>query len=111
MVTSNETLLSPLIPPKSDEAALEFIQDITTNAKAVQEKLLSEIVTQNAHTEYLKAFHLHQATDQVEAFKSRVPIVGYDDLQPLIRRIADGDTSPILSAQPISLFHFRSVSL
>ncbi|CAA0806789.1 Probable indole-3-acetic acid-amido synthetase GH3.1 [Striga hermonthica] len=96
---------SPLGPPacEKDAKALEFIEEMTRNADAVQENVLAQILARNAETEYLKGFNLEGATDR-ETFKSKIPIVSYEDLQPLIQRIANGDRSPILSAHPVSEF-------
>ncbi|KHN21426.1 Putative indole-3-acetic acid-amido synthetase GH3.1 [Glycine soja] len=43
-------------------------------------------------------------TDNRNTFKSKVPVVSYDDLKHDIQRIANGDRSPILCAHPISEF-------
>ncbi|KAK4488417.1 hypothetical protein RD792_004180 [Penstemon davidsonii] len=96
-----ETFLPP--PNEKFAKALEFIEDMTKNTDKVQEKVLSEILAQNAETEYLRRFDLGGATDR-DSFKSKVPIVTYEDLQPEIQRIANGDRSPILSSHPISEF-------
>ncbi|KHN29920.1 Putative indole-3-acetic acid-amido synthetase GH3.1 [Glycine soja] len=76
---------------------------MTRNADAVQERVLEEILTRNAQTEYLKRFELDGAADR-QAFKSKIPVITYEDVQPEIQRIANGDRSPILSAHPISEF-------
>ncbi|KZV20618.1 hypothetical protein F511_31069 [Dorcoceras hygrometricum] len=86
-----------------DVEALQFIEEMTRNADSVQQKVLAQILTRNAQTEYLNRFELAGATDR-RTFKAKVPMVTYDDLQPLIQRIANGDRSPILSAQPVSEF-------
>lgn len=86
--------------------ALQFIQDMTKNCDEVQEKVLAEILAQNAETEYLRRFNLRGATDR-NTFKSRVPVIKYEDLHPEILRIANGDRSPILSSRPISEFLTR----
>ncbi|KAL1544308.1 putative indole-3-acetic acid-amido synthetase GH3.1 isoform X2 [Salvia divinorum] len=86
--------------------ALQFIEQVTENADKVQQTTLAEILSQNGGTEYLKRFNL----DGPDAFKSKVPIVTYEDIQPFIRRIADGDRSPILCAQPISDFIISGTS-
>ncbi|GER36366.1 auxin-responsive GH3 family protein [Striga asiatica] len=85
---------------------LQLIEHMTQNAGSVQESLLTQILAQNAETEYLKGFSVNGVMD-LEAFKSQVPLVTYEDIQPLIRRMADGDHSPILCAQPISQFLIR----
>lgn len=86
--------------------ALRFIEKMTRNPDAVQEDVLAQILTQNAHTEYLTSFNLGGATDR-QTFKSKIPMISYQDIHPLIQRIANGDRSPILSAHPISEFLTR----
>ncbi|KAK7368026.1 hypothetical protein VNO80_10048 [Phaseolus coccineus] len=101
----DSAISSPLGPPACDKdaKALRFIEEMTRNADAVQERVLAEIVTRNAHTEYLKRFELGAAADR-QTFKSKIPVISYEDVQPEIQRIANGDRSPILSAHPISEF-------
>ncbi|ONI02882.1 hypothetical protein PRUPE_6G226100 [Prunus persica] len=98
---------SPPAPPatasEKDAKALQFIEETTRNTDSVQERVLSEILSRNAETEYLKRFGLLGATDR-DTFKSKVPVVTYEDLQPEIQRIANGDRSLILSSHPISEF-------
>ncbi|CAJ1931759.1 unnamed protein product [Sphenostylis stenocarpa] len=101
----DSVISSPLGPPacEKDAKSLRFIEEMTRNADAVQERVLAEILTRNAHTEYLKRFELAAAADR-ETFKSKIPVITYEDVQPEIQRIANGDRSPILSAHPISEF-------
>ncbi|XP_009772040.1 probable indole-3-acetic acid-amido synthetase GH3.1 [Nicotiana sylvestris] len=101
----DSVLSSPLGPPacEKDAKALQFIEEMTRNADAVQERVLNEILTRNSQTEYLKRFKLDGVSDR-EIFKNKIPVVTYEDLQPEIQRIANGDRSPILSAHPISEF-------
>ncbi|XP_027154342.1 probable indole-3-acetic acid-amido synthetase GH3.1 [Coffea eugenioides] len=96
---------TPLGPPacENDAKALQFIEDMTRNCDSVQEKVLAEILSRNAQTEYLREFKLGGATDR-DSFKSKIPVVTYEDLHPYIQRIANGDRSPILSSHPISEF-------
>lgn len=86
--------------------ALAFIEEMTRNTDEVQERVLCEILAQNGETEYLERFNLGGATDR-STFKSRVPVITYEDIQPEIQRIANGDPSPILSSYPISEFLTR----
>nr|GLL23735.1 probable indole-3-acetic acid-amido synthetase GH3.1 [Ipomoea trifida] len=101
----DSVLTSPLGPPacEKDAKALQFIEDMTRNADSVQERVCAEILSRNSQTEYLQRFGLNGATDR-ETFKAKVPVVTYEDLQPEIQRIANGDRSPILSSHPISEF-------
>ncbi|XP_047332741.1 probable indole-3-acetic acid-amido synthetase GH3.1 [Impatiens glandulifera] len=88
---------------EKDAKELELMEEMTRNTDSFQEKVLSEILSQNAKTEYLERFGLNGATDR-ETFKSKVPIVTYEDLQPYIHRIFNGDRSPIFCSLPISEF-------
>ncbi|THU71945.1 hypothetical protein C4D60_Mb04t06890 [Musa balbisiana] len=99
---ANPAKLGPAANEK-DAEKLRFIEEMTANADAVQEKVLAEILTRNAETEYLRRYGLGGVTDRA-AFKAKVPVVTYEDLQPEIQRIANGDRSAILSAHPISEF-------
>lgn len=104
----DSTLPLPLaaLARDKDAKALQFIEEMTKNVDSVQEKVLGEILCRNAETEYLKRFQLNGAIDR-DTFKSKIPVVSYEDLQPEIQRIANGDNSPILSANPISEFLTR----
>ncbi|CAL5379039.1 unnamed protein product [Camellia sinensis] len=101
----DSALSSPLGPPacEKDAKALRLIEEMTRNADQIQEKVLAEILSRNAETEYLQRFNLSGATDR-NTFKSEIPVITYEDLQPEIQRIANGDRSKILSAHPISEF-------
>ncbi|CAN6485732.1 unnamed protein product [Victoria cruziana] len=88
---------------KKDREALEFIEKMTTYTAQVQEMVLREILSRNANTEYLRRHGLAGRTDP-RSFKTMLPVVTYEELLPEIRRIANGDRSPILSAHPISEF-------
>ncbi|KAI3828271.1 hypothetical protein L1987_02369 [Smallanthus sonchifolius] len=88
---------------EKNKKSLEFIEDVTSNPDEVQLRLLSDILTQNANVEYLHRHGLSGQTDR-ETFKKLVPVITYEDLQPDITRIANGDKSPILSSHPISEF-------
>ncbi|XP_030538966.1 probable indole-3-acetic acid-amido synthetase GH3.1 [Rhodamnia argentea] len=96
---------SLLGPPacEKDAKALQFIEEMTRNVDPVQERVLGEILSRNAETEYLSRFGLGGTTDR-NSFKAKVPVVTYEDLQPEIQRIASGDRSNILCSHPISEF-------
>ncbi|KAA8531627.1 hypothetical protein F0562_006656 [Nyssa sinensis] len=88
----DSVLSSPLGPPAcgKDAKALQFIEEMTRNADSVQEKVLAEILSRNAETEYLRQFQLGGATDR-DNFKSKIPVVIYEDLQPMIQRTSAGE--------------------
>lgn len=82
------------------EAALQLIENLTARADEVQRQVLYEILRRNAETEYLNKF-LNGRIDN-KSFKINVPVVNYEDIKPYIQRIANGDASAIISAEPIS---------
>ncbi|MCO5554273.1 hypothetical protein L7F22_007801 [Adiantum nelumboides] len=100
------SLVNPPMP-RGDRKALDLLENLTRNADLVQAEMLSEILRRNAHTEYLGRYGLEGRTDG-QSFKALLPMVTYEDLQPDIQRIANGDTSPILSAFPVSEFFTSS---
>ncbi|MBA0553229.1 hypothetical protein Golob_012429 [Gossypium lobatum] len=84
-----------------------MLEEITTNARQIQEQLLGEILCKNAETEYLRGF-LHGQTDK-QLFKKNVPIVTYDHIKPYIDRIANGKaSSDILLVEPLIGFSLSS---
>ncbi|CAE6003821.1 unnamed protein product [Arabidopsis arenosa] len=104
-MTVDSALRSPMMhsPSTKDVKALRFIEEMTRNVDFVQKKVIREILRRNSETEYLKRFGLKGFTDR-KAFKTKVPVVTYDDLKPEIQRIANGDRSMILSSHPITEF-------
>ncbi|KAL6906521.1 hypothetical protein ACP4OV_004122 [Aristida adscensionis] len=93
-------------PPARDVNAerLLLLEEMTTNVDAVQERVLAEILGRNAGaTEYLRNCGLAAGADRA-AFRAKVPLATYEDLRPYIRRMADGDRSPILSGWPVYEF-------
>ncbi|KAL5797746.1 hypothetical protein ACOSQ2_002566 [Xanthoceras sorbifolium] len=88
---------------EKNKKVLEFIEDVTSRADEVQERVLAEILSRSAKVEYLKRHGLDGRIDR-ETFKKVMPVVVYEELKSDIDRIANGDTSPILCSQPISEF-------
>ncbi|EOY13042.1 hypothetical protein QUC31_002116 [Theobroma cacao] len=85
---------------------LKMMEELTINAHQVQEEVLGEILKRNAETEYLKGFLNGQSGKQL--FKNNVPIVTYEDIKPYVDRIANGEPSDILLAEPVIEFNRSS---
>ncbi|EOA37417.1 hypothetical protein CARUB_v10011356mg [Capsella rubella] len=81
---------------------LKDLEDLTLNAKQIQDEVLKEILTLDANTEYLQRF-LHGSSDK-DFFKKNVPIVSYDDVKPYIERVANGEPSDVISGGTITRF-------
>lgn len=90
-----------------DELIGEF-ETITKDAERIQRETLRKILEENASAEYLQNLGLNGRTDS-ESFKSCVPLVIHEDLEPYIQRIIDGDISPILTGKPITTISRRHV--
>uniref|UniRef100_A0A6N2N5C5 Indole-3-acetic acid-amido synthetase GH3.6-like n=1 Tax=Salix viminalis TaxID=40686 RepID=A0A6N2N5C5_SALVM len=88
---------------EKNKRSLQFIEDVTSNSDEVQKRVLEEILSRNAHVEYLQRHGLNGQTNR-ETFKKVMPVITYDDIQTDINRIANGDASPILCSNPISEF-------
>ncbi|KNA07605.1 hypothetical protein SOVF_170310 [Spinacia oleracea] len=91
---------------EKDEAALRFIEEVTSRCDEVQRAVLAQILSRNAETEYLKRHGMNGCVD-METFKNKIPVVTYEDIHSDIQRIANGDFSPLLCAQPITEFLTR----
>ncbi|GMJ02853.1 Gretchen Hagen 3.17 [Hibiscus trionum] len=85
---------------------MKMIEEITTNAEQTQEQLLRQILERNAGAEYLSRY-LNGETDK-HLFKKNVPIVTYEDIKPYIDRIANGETSNVLTAESVIQFYRSS---
>ncbi|OIW02324.1 hypothetical protein TanjilG_11218 [Lupinus angustifolius] len=82
------------------EKLIEEFEAISKDAERVQKETLRSILEENASAEYLQSLGLNGKTDP-ESFKAIIPLVTHDDLEPYIKRIFDGDNSPILTGKPI----------
>ncbi|KAK8329735.1 hypothetical protein V6Z12_A11G343800 [Gossypium hirsutum] len=82
---------------------MKILEELTSNAHEIQEQMLEEILIRNAGTEYLSRFFVN-GQNHKQNFETNVPIVTYEDIKPYIDRIANGETSSILFADPITQF-------
>lgn len=88
------------------EKIIEEFEAMTKDAGRVQKETLRKILEQNGKTEYLQKWGLDGKTDPI-SFARCVPLVSHDDLEPYIRRIVEGDVSPILTRNPIKTISLR----
>ncbi|KAL9225633.1 hypothetical protein vseg_001534 [Gypsophila vaccaria] len=84
------------------EASVKYVDELTSNCDDIQVKVLNEILSQNADTEYLKRHGISNGCVDRNTFKSKVPIITYEDIKSDIQRICTEEFSPILCAKPIS---------
>ncbi|CAN6884610.1 unnamed protein product [Brassica oleracea] len=81
---------------------LTVLEELTSNAKQIQDDVLTKILKANANTVYLGRF-LQGSADK-ELFKKNVPVVSYEDLKPYLDRVANGEPSDVISGEPITAF-------
>ncbi|CAJ1978962.1 unnamed protein product [Sphenostylis stenocarpa] len=97
-----------------DYDVISWFEDVSQNAGYVQTQLLCQILKQNYGVEYLKKWLGNYNILEMDAcaleslFSSVVPISSHADFEPFIQRIADGDTGPLLTQQPITTLSLSS---
>ncbi|KAK4744658.1 hypothetical protein SAY87_010970 [Trapa incisa] len=89
------------------DRVIEDFEAMTKDAGVVQRETLRKILEENGNAEYLTSLGLGGRTD-IQSFKDHVPMVTHRDLEHYIQRIADGDSSPILTGKPITIISLSS---
>ncbi|XP_068668541.1 indole-3-acetic acid-amido synthetase GH3.10 [Aristolochia californica] len=99
---------------QADSEIISWFEEVANNAALVQRQTLWRIIEQNYGVEYLNRwfgdlkFHEIEPTSLESLYASLVPLASHADLEPYIQRIADGDTSPVLTRQPITTLSISS---
>ena len=78
--------------------AVRSIDAGSREAIILQYRLLDEILKENKDTEYGKKYGF-AGIHGVQEFKEKVPLTEYDDYEPLVRRMMEGEQN-VLSAHP-----------
>uniref|UniRef100_A0A7C8Z5R0 GH3 middle domain-containing protein n=1 Tax=Opuntia streptacantha TaxID=393608 RepID=A0A7C8Z5R0_OPUST len=94
----------------SDEGEIiRWFDEVSQNAGAVQQETLRRILELNYGVEYLRNWlgdignvREIEANKLEEIYTTMVPLVSHADVEPYVQRIADGDSSPILTQQRIT---------
>jgi auxin responsive GH3 family protein len=98
------------------DAIIDSFENVCENAGHVQTQTLGRILELNHGVEYLKKWFGKVGDINIKnmdacalesLFTSLVPLVSHADLEPYIQRIADGDTAPLLTHQPITTLSLR----
>lgn len=95
---------------------ISWFEDVAEKADVVQTQTLVRILELNRGIEYLKKWFggieiVGRDMDgpAIESlFTSMVPLASHADLNPYIQRIADGDTAPLITQEPIRLLSLSS---
>uniref|UniRef100_A0A1D1YKN8 Putative indole-3-acetic acid-amido synthetase GH3.5 n=1 Tax=Anthurium amnicola TaxID=1678845 RepID=A0A1D1YKN8_9ARAE len=91
----------------SVENVIEEFEELTKDVRSVQVETLKRILEENREAEYLQKLGLGGRTDP-ESFRACVPLVTHPDLESYIQRIADGESSPILTGKPVTSISLSS---
>ncbi|KAH0860949.1 hypothetical protein HID58_089210, partial [Brassica napus] len=94
-------IMLPKFDPANHKACLSVLEDVTTNAKQIQDSVLEAILSRNAKTEYLRGF-LKGKFDK-QTFKKNLPVITYEDYRSYIDRIANGEPSDIICDRPVTV--------
>lgn len=105
MVSEYVKMLDKMEEFNGDKVIEEF-EALTKDAERIQRETLKQILEENGTAEYLQNLGLNGRTDP-ESYKAIVPIVTHKELESYILRIADGETSPILTGKPINTISLR----
>ncbi|KAK9051997.1 hypothetical protein SSX86_028625 [Deinandra increscens subsp. villosa] len=93
---------------------MSWFQEVARNAGNVQTETLKKILEMNHGVEYLQKWFrdvdvCNMDADSLQSlYRSVVPLASHADLEPYIQRIADGETSPLLTKQPITTLSLSS---
>ncbi|XP_042519724.1 indole-3-acetic acid-amido synthetase GH3.10 [Macadamia integrifolia] len=97
-----------------DYDIIRWFEDVAENAGLVQTLTLELIIQQNFGTEYLRRWLGDIEIQDMEPnaleslYTSLVPIASHADLELYIHKIAEGNSSPILTQQPITTLSLSS---
>ncbi|KAI7751866.1 hypothetical protein M8C21_003374 [Ambrosia artemisiifolia] len=98
----------------SSEDVIRWFEEVAKNAGKVQMETLKKILEMNHGVEYLEKWLKDVDVNNMDAealqslYASKVPLASHADLEPFIQRIADGETSPLLTKQPITTLSLSS---
>ncbi|XP_038981663.1 indole-3-acetic acid-amido synthetase GH3.10-like isoform X3 [Phoenix dactylifera] len=99
----------------ADQEIISWFEGLAENAGMVQTQTLRRIIELNHRTEYLQKWLGRDLRVQdldpaalESLFSSSVPLASHADHEPYIQRIADGDTSPLLTQEPITMLSLSS---
>lgn len=91
-----------------------WFERVSVNAGDVQTETLRRILELNCGVEYLKKWLGDIQVQEMEScaleslYTRLVPLSTHADIEPFVHRIADGDTTPLLTQQPITTLSLSS---
>lgn len=101
-------LLGNVLWTLSNAGAYRAYRRALRDPRRAQEEILFRFLRANADTAYGR-LHGYGSIRTVEEFRNRVPVAGYDDLEPWIERIRRGERG-VLTAEPVVMMEKTSGS-
>lgn len=98
-----------------NDDVIGWFEHVSEKACKVQSETLRRILELNSGVEYLRKWLGTIDVAEIDdytletLFTSLVPVVSHADLDPYIQRTADGDTSPLLIQEPITVLSLRYI--
>lgn len=92
---------------------IDWFDEVAEQAGAAQTETLHRILELNYGVEYLKKWLGDANVQEMDAkaleslYTSLVPLTSHADLEPYFQRIADGETKPLLTQEPITTLSLR----
>ncbi|KAI3457235.1 hypothetical protein Pfo_013898 [Paulownia fortunei] len=93
---------------------IDWFEEVAEQAGVVQTETLRSILELNCGVEYLKKWLGDVNVEEMEAralesiYTSLVPLASHADLEPYIQRIAEGETEPLITQEPITTLSLSS---
>lgn len=99
---------------KIETDIIGWFDEVAEDSAVLQRRTLRRILELNQGVEYLKKWikdiKIHEEMDEnalESIYASLVPLASHADIEPFTQRIADGDTTPLLTQQPITNLSLR----
>nr|XP_004243319.1 indole-3-acetic acid-amido synthetase GH3.10-like [Solanum lycopersicum] len=93
---------------KIETDIIGWFDEVADDSAVVQRRTLRRILEMNHGVEYLKKWIGDIKIEEIDenllesTYASLVPLASHADIEPFTKRIADGDTTPLLTQQPIT---------
>ncbi len=92
---SAENPIAPIL-----QAFVQPWHDALADPSAAQERVLRQLLTIYAHTEYGQQ-HGAEQISSIADFRAAFPVMTYTDYEPILRRVMGGETHALLEAEPL----------
>lgn len=98
---------------KIETDIIGWFDEVAEDSAVIQRQTLRRILEMNHGVEYLKNLIGDIKIEEIDenllesTYASLVPLASHADIEPFTKRTADGDTTPLLTQQPITNLSLR----